>query len=172
MKHLHYANLVVAISDQLAGVIQEAAHLFMTEGKSSVWPVAGYRDEREEISVQLAFGPGIAFGITDPYLSDDRPPAQYDEDSIAYIDAERGSLENDLRGETPENVVVYGRFEKDRNGGGWSFSGLDGIEQADNVAQAVQLMNESGYAVVAATESGAPGGDLAWSNVYLIGRWI
>lgn len=96
MKHLHYDHLVISISDQLATMIEMAAVLHMNAGRYTVWPVAGYRDEREEISVQLVFGPGIPFAITDTWLPDDRPDARYTEDSIGYISAEHDSLEKDL----------------------------------------------------------------------------
>jgi hypothetical protein len=173
MKHLHYDNLVVAISDQLAQCIEESATIFMQEGRYAVWPVAGYRDERDEISVQLAFGPGLRFAITETWLPDERSDARHTADSIAYIDGERESLENNVMARTPENVVVYGRFEgRSPTDGSWTFSGIEGVEVAESVADAVQLLNENGYEVVSAAESSSSGDAMAWSNMYIFGRWL
>lgn len=172
MKHLHYGSLVIAISNELARTIEQAATELMQEGRYAVWPVAGYRDERDEVSVQLVFGPGLRFAITETWLPDDREDARHTADSIVYIEGERQGLENEVMARTPDNVVVYGRFERQARGKGtWRFSGLEGVETAETVAQAVQLLNENGYEVVSATESGAPGDTGAWSNMYIFGRW-
>lgn len=171
MKHLHYDSLVIAISNQLAQTIEQSAVELMQEGQYAVWPIAGYRDEREEVSVQLAFGPGLRFAITETWLPDARADARYTADSIAYIEGERQALENDAKGRTPENVVIYGRYERlRREDGVWAFSGLEGMEDVTSVADAVQLLNESGYEIVSVTESGSPGDTLAWSNMYIFGR--
>lgn len=95
MKHLHYGSIVIAISDQLAQTFEAAAIELMAAGRSAVWPVSGYRDDREEVSIQLAVGPGIAFAITDTWLPDNRTPARHNSDSIEYIEAERNSLEKE-----------------------------------------------------------------------------
>lgn len=171
MKHLHYGSLVIAISNQLAQTVEEAATEFMQAGRYAVWPVSGYRDERDEVSVQLAFGPGLRFAITETWLPDERGDARHTADSILYIDGEREALEMDRRARTPENVVVYGAFERRPQAeGSWTFSGIEGIEVAESVGEAVQLLNESGYEVVSVTESGAPGGVGFWSNMYIFGR--
>ena len=171
MKHLHYDSLVIAISDQLAQTVEQSATEFMQEGRYAVWPVAGYRDEWDEISVQLAFGPGLRFAITETWLPDERDDARYTADSITYIEGDRQSLENEVLARTPENVVVYGRFERRPPAdSSWTFSGLEGIDIAESVADAVQLLNENGYEIVSVTESGSPGDALAWSNMYIFGR--
>lgn len=95
MKHLHYGTLVLSIGDQLATTIENAAIAFMNEGRNAVWPISCYRDEREEVSVQLAFGPGIPFAITETWLTDDRPNPRHTDDSIGYIEAELDVLENE-----------------------------------------------------------------------------
>ena len=95
MKHLHYGNLVFSIADQLAETIESAAVSFMNEGRSAVWPVACYRDDRDEVSVQIAFGPGIPFAISATWLSDDRQNPRYTDDSIAYIQDELDALERE-----------------------------------------------------------------------------
>lgn len=173
MKHLHYDTLVIAISNQLAQTVEQSATEFMQEGRYAVWPIAGYRDERDEVSVQLAFGPGLRFAITETWLPDGREDARYTADSIAYIEGDRQALENEVMARTPENVVVYGRFEKRPHAhGSWSFSGIDGIEVAESVADAVRLLNENGYEIVSVTESGSPGDAAAWSNMYIFGRWL
>jgi len=112
MKHLHYGSIVITISDQLASTIQTAAHDFMAAGRSAVWPVSGYRDDRDEISIQLAIGPGIAFAITDTWLPDEREPSRHDADSIAYIGGEHEALEKEQPSEAAQNVLVYGRFDR------------------------------------------------------------
>lgn len=171
MKHLHYDSLVIAISDQLAQTVEQSATEFMQEGRYAVWPIAGYRDERDEVSVQLAFGPGLRFAITETWLPDERDGARYTADSIAYIEGDRQSLENEVLARTPENVVVYGRFERrPQADGSWTFSGIEGIDVAESVADAVQLLNENGYEIVSVTESGSPGDAVAWSNMYIFGR--
>lgn len=173
MKHLHYDSLVIAISNQLAQTIEYAATELMQEGRYAVWPVAGYRDERDEVSVQLAFGPGLRFAITETWLPDERDDARHTADSIAYIEGERQALENAVMARTPENVVIYGRFEKERRSEGtWAFSGIEGVSAAESPGEAVQLLNENGYEVVSVTESGSPGDALAWSNMYIFGRWV
>lgn len=96
MKHLHYANLVFSVSDALADTIEEAAIEFMNAGRSTVWPIACYRDDRDEVSVQIAFGPGIPFVLSGTWLADDRPDPRYTEDSIAYISAELDGLVREL----------------------------------------------------------------------------
>jgi hypothetical protein len=171
MMHLHYDSLVIAISNQLAQIVEQAATEFMQEGRYAVWPIAGYRDERDEVSVQLAFGPGLRFAITETWLPDARDDARYTADSIAYIEGEQKALENEVLARTPENVVVYGRFER-RPGseGSWRFSGIEGLDVADSVQDAVQLLNENGYEIVSVTESGSPGDTGAWSNMYIFGR--
>lgn len=117
------------------------------------------------------FGPGIHFGVAETWLPDERADARYTEDSIVYIEGERQALENEAKARTPENVVVYGRYERSRRqDGAWTFSGLDAVNEATSVSDAVQLLNESGYEVISATESGAPGDALAWSNMYIFGR--
>ncbi|MFZ4894620.1 hypothetical protein ACL9RL_09235 [Plantibacter sp. Mn2098] len=95
MKHLHYAGQVLAISDGLASMITEAVSDFLFAGKSAVWPVAGYQDEREVVA-QMQFGPGIPWLIVDSWLPDERVPARHDDDSIAYIEGEKYSLDSDL----------------------------------------------------------------------------
>lgn len=95
MKHLHYGTLVFAIADQLATTLETAAIAFMNEGRYSSWPISCYRDEREEISVQLTFGPGIPLAITETWLTDDRPNPRYTDDSIGYIEAELDALERE-----------------------------------------------------------------------------
>jgi len=95
VKHLHYGSIVIAISDQLATTFNDAAHDFMQAGRSAVWPVSGYRDDRDEVSIQLAIGPGIPFAITDTWIPDERPPARHDSSSIAYIQSEQESLEKE-----------------------------------------------------------------------------
>lgn len=171
MKHLHYDSLVIAISDQLARTVEQSATEFMQEGRYAVWPIAGYRDERDEVSVQLAFGPGLRFAITETWLPDARDDARYTADSIAYIEGEREALEKEMEARIPENVVVYGRFERRPPADGfWTFSGIEGIDVAESVADAVQLLNESGYMIVSVTESGSPGDAVAWSNMYIFGR--
>ncbi len=173
MKHLHYDSLVIAISDELAQTIEAAAFEFMHEGRHGIWPIAGYRDERDEVSVRLPFGPGLRFAITETWLPDQRDDARYTADSIAYIEGERQALESEVMARTPENVVIYGRFERhSRSDASWAFSGIDGVEVARSVAEAVQLLNESGYEVVSVTESGSPGDTFAWSNMYIFGRWL
>ncbi|MBD8583352.1 hypothetical protein IFT90_02135 [Frigoribacterium sp. CFBP 8766] len=173
MKHLHYDSLVIAISDRLAQTIEESATAFMQEGKYAVWPVAGYRDERDEVSVQLAFGPGLRFAITETWLPDERGAARHTADSIAYIEGERQSLEDNYKARTPENVVVYGRFQRSSPSvASWTFSGVEGVDAARSVAEAVQLLNESGYEIVSVTESGSPSDAGAWSNMYIFGRWL
>lgn len=171
MKHLHYDSLVIAVSDQLAQTIERSAVELMQAGRYAVWPIAGYRDEREEVSVQLVFGPGLRFAVTATWLPDARADARYTADSIAYIEGDRQALENDAKARTPENVVIYGRYERNRRqNGNWAFSGLEGMKEASSVADAVQLLNESGYEIVSVTESGSPGDTLAWSNMYIFGR--
>jgi len=172
MKHLHYDSLVIAISDQLAQTVEHAATELMQEDRYAIWPIAGYRDERDEVSVQLAFGPGLRFAITETWLPDARDDARYTADSIAYIEGERESLEMEVLARTPENVVVYGRYERRQqsSSGSWAFSGIEGIGVASTVADAVQLLNENGYEVVSVTESGSPGEVAAWSNMYIFGR--
>lgn len=173
MKHLHYDSLVIAISDELAQTIETAALEFMHEGRHAIWPIAGYRDERDEVSVQLPFGPGLRFAITETWLPDQRDDARYTADSIAYIEGERQALENEVMARTPENVVIYGRFERrSRSDASWTFSGIDGVEVARSVAEAVQLLNENGYEIASVTESGSPGDTVAWSNMYIFGRWL
>lgn len=70
------------------------------------------------------------------------------------------------------NIAIYGRWEKTRDnlGGTWTFSGIDGVEKARNINEALAVMNLAGYEVVAATESGGPHDERAWSNVYIYGR--
>lgn len=43
--------------------------------------------------------------------------------------------------------------------------GVEGVEAAESVAEAVQNLNENGYEVVSVTESGAPSDAVAWSNM-------
>lgn len=172
MKHLHYGAIVIAVSDQLASVFETAAHDLMAAGKSTVWPVAGYRDDRDEVSIQLAIGPGIPFAITDTWLPDAREPAGYDSDSIAFITAEHDSIEKAQLMSTVENVVVYGRFDRTspQDPGDWSFTGHPSVIGASDPRGAVDALNREGIEVVAMTESGAPGEEGAWSNLYLVGR--
>ena len=112
----------------------------------------------------MQFGP-------ETWLPAARDDARYTADSISYIEGDRQSLENEVMARTPENVVVYGAFERrPQTDGSWTFSGIEGIEVAESVAEAVQLLNENGYEVVSVTESGAPGGGGFWSNMYIFGR--
>lgn len=172
MKHLHYGSIVVAISDQLASTFETAAHDFMAAGRSTVWPVAGYRDDRDEVSIQVAVGPGISFAITDTWLPDERKPARYDLDSIEYIAAERDSLEKEQMASPALNVLIYGRFDRTsmKKAGVWSFEGHPSVVGAQDPRSAVRALNREGYEVVAMTESGAPGKGLAWSNMYIVGK--
>ena len=173
MKHLHYGSIVIAISDQLASTFQTAAHDFMAAGRSAVWPVSGYRDDRDEISIQLAVGPGIAFAITDTWLPDEREPSRHDADSIAYIDGEHEALEKEQLSEEVRNVLVYGRFDRrsTNDAGSWWFSGHPAVTDAHDPQAAVSSLNREGVDVVSVTESGAPG-DAAWSNFYILGRYV
>lgn len=171
MKHLHYGSIVITISDQLAETFETAAHDLMAAGRSAVWPVSGYRDDRDEISIQLAVGPGIAFAITDTWLPDDRQPARHDSDSIAFIAGEHESLERDQSSEGVHNVLVYGRFDRRSNkeSGTWQFSGHPSVAKSRDPQTAVESLNREGIEVVSMTESGGPG-DTAWSNIYIVGR--
>ena len=173
MKHLHYGSIVIAISDQLASTFQTAAHDFMAAGRSAVWPVSGYRDDRDEISIQRAIGPGIAFAITDTWLPDEREPSRHDADSIAYIDGEHEALEKEQLSEAVRNVLVYGRFDRHamKDAGSWRFSGHPAVTDAHDPQSAVNSLNREGLDVVSVTESGAPG-DSAWSNFYILGRYV
>ena len=170
MKHLYYAGHVLAVDDQVASAIQEGAAAFSNVGRNTTWPVACYRDEHEEV-VQMLIGPGIPILISDPWLADDRPAPKHTADSVDYITAETDAL--DVEDESPLNVVVYGRYDKrSRRAGTWTFSGVPGVEDSRTVGEAVDFINSLQYEVVAATESGAPGDDLAWSNMYLIARRV
>ncbi len=165
--------MVITISDQLARTFETAATDLMAAGRSSVWPVSGYRDDRDEISIQVAVGPGIAFAITDTWLPDDREPSRHDADSIAYIDGEHESLEKEQMRERVRNVLVYGRFEKrERRGtGSWQFSGHPAVARARDPQEAVELLNSHDVEGTSVSESGAPG-DIAWSNLYIVGRHV
>lgn len=173
MKHLHYGTLVIAISDQLASTFQEAAHDLVAAGRSAIWPVSGYRDDRDEVSIQLAVGPGIAFAITDTWLPDEREPARHDSDSISFISGEHESLEKEQLLEGVQNVLVYGRFERmsSRVAGIWRFSGHPSVSDSRDPQEAVASLNRDGIEVVTMSESGAPG-DAAWSNLYIVGRYV
>jgi hypothetical protein len=173
MKHLYYGPVVIAISNQLASTFETAAHDLMAAGRSAVWPVSGYRDDRDEISIQLAVGPGIAFAITDTWLPDEREPSQHDSDSIAFITSEHESLEKEQLNEGVQNVLVYGRFDRDStlDAGSWHFSGHPAVTNARDPRIAVESLNREGIEVVSMTESGAPG-DTAWSNMYIVGRFL
>lgn len=173
MKHLHYGSIVIAISDQLASTFETAAYDFMAAGRSAVWPISGYRDDRDEISIQLAIGPGIAFAITDTWLPDERIPAHHDSDSIAFISGEHESFEKEHMHEGVQNVLVYGRFERrsSQDVGSWFFSGHPAVTNARDPQAAVKSLNREGIEVVSITENGAPG-DIAWSNLYIVGRYI
>ncbi|WP_148061515.1 hypothetical protein [Frigoribacterium sp. PhB160] len=106
-------------------------------------------------------------------MPDERTDARHTADSIAYIEGERQSLENDAMARTPENVVVYGRFERSSPSvASWTFSGIDGMDAARSVEEAVQLLDENGYEIVSVTESGSPSDAGAWSNMYIFGRWL
>lgn len=174
MKHLHYGSIVVAISDQLASTFESAAHAFMAAGRSTVWPVAGYRDDRDEVSIQVAIGPGIAFAVTDTWLPDPREPARYDSDSISYITSELESLEKDQMSTGARNVLIYGRFDRNsnRDEGSWRFSGHPSVTLAESPRAAVAALNLEGIEIVAVSETGAPGDEGAWSNFYIVGRPI
>lgn len=145
----------------------------MVAGRSAVWPVSGYRDDRDEISIQLAVGPGIAFAITDTWLPDERGPSRHDADSIAYIDGEHEALEKEQLSEAVRNVLVYGRFDRrsTNDAGSWRFSGHPAVTDAHDPQAAVSSLNREGVDVVSVTESGAPG-DSAWSNFYIVGRYV
>lgn len=171
MKHLHYGSVVIAISNQLASTFETAAHDLMAAGRCTVWPVSGYRDDRDETSIQLAVGPGIAFAITDTWFPDEREPSRHDLDSIAFIAGEHESLEKKQFNEGVENVLVYGRFDKSSNqaAGSWQFSGHPAVTTARDPRTAVKSLNREGIEVVSMTESGAPG-EMAWSNIYIVGR--
>ncbi|WP_430648094.1 hypothetical protein [Agromyces sp. GXS1127] len=173
MKHLHYGSIVIAISDQLASTFEAAAYDLMAAGKSAVWPVSGYRDDRDEISIQLAIGPGIAFAITDTWLPDERQPARHDSDSIAFIRGEHESFEKEQLHEEVWNVLLYGRFERrsSHDAGSWRFSGHPAASNARDPQAAVRSLNREGIEVVSITESGAPG-ETAWANLYIVGRYI
>ncbi|HXH36901.1 MAG TPA: hypothetical protein VNJ54_21170 [Plantibacter sp.] len=95
MKHLHYAGQVFAISDQLADTLADAITDFVRVGRSALWPVAGYQDEREVVAKVLC-GPGIPFLIAPTWLPDDREPPKHDADSIAFIDGDHHALEAEL----------------------------------------------------------------------------
>lgn len=173
MKHLHYGSIVIAISDQLASTFETAAHDLVAAGRSAVWPVAGYRDDRDEVSIQLAVGPGIAFAITDTWLPDEREPARHDSDSIEYIRGEHESLEKEQQDEGVQNVLIYGRWDRrsPQGAGTWRFSGHQSVSDARQPHEAVKALNRARIEVVSVSESGAPG-DTAWSNVYIVGRCI
>lgn len=168
VKHLHYAGQVLAVGNTLAQIIQDGAAQFANAGRSTTWPIACYRDEREDVA-QVLVGPGIPILITAPWLDDERSEPRHTNDSEGYITSEVDALESD----DPLNVVVYGRYERSRGDEGeWQFTGLPGIEAARSVGAAVRVLNDAGYEVVASTESGAPGETLAWSNLYLIARLV
>jgi len=170
MKQLHYASQVMAIGDQLAEAIERGAQEFANAGRSSVWPVACFRDEREEI-VQIMVGPSIPFLISPTWLPDDRDDPAHTDRSVEYIDDEISALDAELG--LDQNIVVYGRLAIPRDADGrWQFSGFPGVGEARDVSDAVRILNEAGYEIVAATESGAPSDNVAWSNVYLIGRRV
>lgn len=171
MKHLHYGSIVIAIWDTLASTFEQAACELIAAGRSAVWPVAGYRDDRDEVSIQLAIGPGIAFAITDTWLPDEREPAQHDLDSIAYIRDERESVEKEQQHAEVRNVLVYGRWDRrsSRSAGVWQFSGHPSVSTARTPQEAVASLNHATIEVVSISESGAPG-DSAWSNLYIVGR--
>jgi hypothetical protein len=173
MKHLHYGSIVIAISDQLASTFEAAAYDLMAAGRSAVWPVSGYRDDRDEVSVQLAIGPGIAFAITETWLPDERKPALHDSDSITFISSEHQSLDKEQLREGVQNVLVYGRFDRrsSQDAGIWRFSGHPSVTNAREPQEAVKFLNREGIEIVTISESGAPG-DTAWSNLYILGRYI
>lgn len=116
---------------------------------------------------------GIAFAIADTWLPDEREPSRYDADSIAYIDGEHEALEKEQLSEAVRNVLVYGRFDRSsmKDAGSWRFSGHPAVTDADDPQAAVSSLNREGIDVVSMTESGAPG-DSAWSNVYIVGRYV
>ncbi|MFB2554898.1 hypothetical protein [Herbiconiux liangxiaofengii] len=121
----------------------------------------------------MAVGPGIPFAITDTWLSDDRQPSRHDADSISYIEGEHESLEKDQLRERIRNVLVHGRFEKrdPRGHGNWRFSGHPAVSQARDPQEAVEMLNGHDIEVVSISENGAPG-ELAWSNVYIVGKHL
>ncbi|MCH8560345.1 hypothetical protein [Nesterenkonia sp. DZ6] len=173
MKHLHYGSIVIAISDQLASTFETAAYDLMAAGRSAVWPVSGYRDDREEVSIQLAVGPGIAFAITDTWLPDERQPSRYDSDSIEFIDSEHDSLEKEQMREGVHNVLVYGRFDRGPSGvaGEWRFSGHPAVTRSQNPQAVVKSLNREGIEVVNVSE-GTAATDMAGSDLYIVGRYI
>lgn len=173
MKHLHYGSIVIAISDQLASTFETAAAEFVAAGQSAVWPVSGFRDDREEIAIQLAIGPGIAFAITDTWLPDERQPSRYDSDSIEYIAGEQATLEKEREREGVQNVLVYGRCERraSEDAGDWRFGGHPAVTGSRDPHAAVRSLNRVGIEVVGMTDNGVAS-DLASSTIYIVGRYI
>ncbi|MGJ9424821.1 hypothetical protein ACHABX_03135 [Nesterenkonia halotolerans] len=173
MKHLHYGPIVIAISDQLALTFQRAAQELMAAGRSAVWPVSGYRDDREEMSIHLAVGPGIAFAVTDTWLQDDRPPSTHDSDSIAFIESEQESLEKEQVREGVQNVLIHGRFARDPSGsaGEWRFSGHPAVTGSRDPQSVVGLLNREDIEVLNVSEVTAPS-NMAGGDLYILGRYI
>lgn len=171
MKHLHYGSIVIAISDELARTFEVAAHEFMSAGRSTVWPVSGYRDDREEVSIQVAIGPGIPFAVTDTWLPDEREPSRHDSDSTAYIEGERASLEKEQLRDDAQNVLVYGHFENGLSGatGTWRFRGHPSVTGSQDPHAAVRSLNRAGIEVVGMTEGGTRDGRTG-ATLYIVGR--
>jgi hypothetical protein len=170
MRQLHYASQVLTIGDQLADAIERGVHDFANAGRSSVWPIACFGDEREE-TVQILIGPSIPLLISPTWLPDDRDDPVNTGRSVDYIDDEISAL--DAEPGLDHNIVVYGRWAKAGDADSrWRFSGFPGLGEARDVADAVRIVNNADYEIVAATESRAPSDDVAWSNVYLIGRRV
>ena len=95
MKHLFYGSQVIAISDQLALILGQTVHLFASNGRAVMLPIAGYMDQKE-VTAEILVSPSIPVMITEPYLPDTRPPAKHDRDSILYVEGEHDALENEL----------------------------------------------------------------------------
>jgi hypothetical protein len=94
MRHLHYGNLVIAISDALAEQFLGTAVDYANEGKSVVLPIAGYVDAHE-VTIEVIVGPGVPFLIAEPLLPDTRDDAKNTAAAIDFLTDVQNDLDQD-----------------------------------------------------------------------------